>query len=315
MVSLSPTAGRAWLGERPHRLVMLRSPDLSRDMNLDLVAATLDQRFGSDPYRTDGMRSGLDEVVTGVAGMSTVHSLTLLADLVACLEEGEVYLEVGSYRGRSLVGALSGSATAVGFGVENFGEFGGDTAAAREELVGNLSRFGVSDRASIVDGDAFRMLGELRLPGPVGVYLYDGVHSAFGQYAGLGLAEHLLADRAVVVVDDATWPQVARATDRYVAAHSGYRLLAEFRARTQDDELWCNGLRVYAWERPPGWSPRVGRDVTARAFLQSRVTGPARAWAWDALGSRPRAMQAVRRVVVRGGTTVPQSPPPPRPNA
>ena len=45
--------------------------------------------------------------------------------------------------------------------------------------------------------DAFAALKNLPLPGPVGVYLYDGVHSGFGRYAGLGLAEHLLADEAI----------------------------------------------------------------------------------------------------------------------
>jgi predicted O-methyltransferase YrrM len=273
-------------------------------MNLDHFTDALHDRFGSDPYRADAPRHGLDEVVAAVEGMSTTHSLSVLQEAVACLGPDEVYLEVGSYRGRSLVGALLAAPSARGFGIENFGEFGDDARVAAFELRANLERFGVSDRATVLHGDAFRLLPSLHLSGPVGVYLYDGVHSAFGQYAGLGLAEHLLADHAVVVVDDASWPQVARATDAYVARHPGYTLLAAYEARQQDDPMWCNGLRVYRWDRPLGARASSGWDVRGRAVLQSRVTGPARTIAWSALGDRPGALEALRRIVVRGGTTV-----------
>ena len=273
-------------------------------MNLDHFTDALTARFGSDPYRTDAALPGLRDLVTAVDGMSTAHALTVLQEAVAALEDGEVYLEVGTYRGRSLVGALLANPTALGFGIENFGEFGGAAEDGARELRTNLELFGVAERAVVLRGDAFRLLPGLHLPGPVGVYLYDGVHSAFGQYVGLGLAEHLLADQAVVIVDDASWPQVARATDAYVARHPGYTLLASYAARQQEDPLWCNGMRVYRWDRPAGARPADGWDVRGRALLQSRVTGPARAVAWRLLGEHPAALEGVRRLVVRGGTTV-----------
>ena len=283
---------------------MLRSPDLSRDMNLEHFIDALTGRFGSDPYRVDAARPGLDDVVGSVDGMSTAHALSVLQEAVAALGDGEVYLEVGTYRGRSLVGSLLANPKVRGYGIENFGEFGGDPADGARDLTANLERFGVADRAVVLRGDAFRLLPALHLPGPVGVYLYDGVHSAFGQYAGLGLAERLLADHAVVIVDDASWPQVARATDAYVAKHPGYTLVASYAARQQDDPLWCNGMRVYRWDRPAHVRPGATWDVRSRALVQSRVTGPARTVAWRVLGGRPGALEAVRRLVVRGGTTV-----------
>ena len=283
---------------------MLRSPDLSRNMNPDLLVDALAERFDGDPYRPGADRAEMGAVVAAVPGMSTTYSLSVVADAVSLMGDDEVYLEVGTYRGRSLVGALLGNPAARGIGIENFGEFGGDRSTAARDLAGHLAAFGVAGRARVLEGDAFRLLPRLALPRPVGVYLYDGVHSAYGQYAGLGLAEHLLADRAVVLVDDASWPQVANATDAYAARHPGYRLLADFTARRQDDPLWCNGMRVYAWERPAGWRPGASADVRIRALLQSRVTGPARTLAWQVLGDHPRLMEQIRRVVVRGGTTV-----------
>jgi len=247
------------------------------------------------------------DVCDDIRGMSTPAALGVLRAAVAELGEDELYLEVGSYRGRSLVGALAGqSARAVA--VENFSEFPEPADVAAAELEGALRRWAVHDRVTVLDGDAFELLPRLALPSPVGVYFYDGVHSGWAQYAALGLAEHLLADEAVVIVDDTTWPQVAAATDHYVRTHPGYHLLREFRATRQDDPVWCNGLRVYAWRRPPGAASGPGRDVRARAALQRHVDAPLRGLAWRTLAGHPAAFAAVRRVVTRGRTQVPGDP-------
>ena len=50
----------------------------------------------------------LDGVLHRVRGMSTVNVLRLLNSAVGCLDEGECYLEVGSFHGATLIGALLG---------------------------------------------------------------------------------------------------------------------------------------------------------------------------------------------------------------
>ncbi|MCX6459055.1 MAG: class I SAM-dependent methyltransferase [Actinobacteria bacterium] len=235
--------------------------------------------------------------------MSTPSALTVLRAAVAAMEPGELYLEVGSYRGRSLVGALAES-DKCGVAVENFSEFPESASEASAELAASLIRWKVDSRVTVLDGDAFELLPRVHLPAPVGVYFYDGVHSGWAQYAALGIAERLLADRAVVIIDDATWPQVAQATDSYLARHSGYQLIADYRALSQDDPVWCNGLRVYAWRRPASWSPSIGRDVAWRAHAQRRIDSPLRSAAWSLLSDHPRSFNAVRTLVTRGATQV-----------
>ena len=59
------------------------------------------------------------------------------------------------------------------------------------------------------------------VPEPVGVYFYDGGHTWLAHYLALGVAEPLLADEALVLVDDASWPLVARGDSVLHPASSG----------------------------------------------------------------------------------------------
>src|SRR6266536_1968743 len=127
--------------------------------------------------------------------------------------------------------ALLGNQHAPFYAIENFLEFNLDSGATRDELLGNLDRWVDRERLRLLEGDCFRLLRRERLlEAPVGVYFYDGAHGRLPHYLALGVAEPWLADRALVVVDDASWPMVAHATERYLAAHPGYELLFDLAA-------------------------------------------------------------------------------------
>lgn len=257
----------------------------------DLYAdAPLDRRFG--------------KVVETVDGMSTEHTLTLLNLAASLLPTGESYLEVGSYRGRSAVGAALGNPGQAFTAIENFREFGLDPAESERLLRAALADWDVADRVRLLRGDGFRLLLAGAVPGPVGVYFYDGAHSRLAQHLGLGLAEPVLADEALVVVDDASWPQVERSTARYVARHPGYELLFDLRAGRAEDPRWCNGVKVYAWHRPPGARPRRP-DLAWRRIAHLRLQEPAMVAAWGFLPRHPRLSAALKRVFLHGGSEVP----------
>jgi predicted O-methyltransferase YrrM len=244
------------------------------------------------------------KVVETVDGMSTEHTLTLLNLAASLLPPGESYLEVGSYRGRSVVGAALGHPNGTFTAVENFREFGLDPAESERLLRAALRDWYVADQVRLLRGDAFRLLLGGAVPGPVGVYFYDGAHSRLAQHLGLGLAEPVLADEALVVVDDASWPQVERSTARYVAMHPGYRLLFDLRAEQAEDPRWCNGVKVYAWRRPAGArGPRL--DLAWRRLVHLYLHEPALAAAWRLLPRHPRLSAALKRVYLHGGSEVP----------
>jgi predicted O-methyltransferase YrrM len=259
----------------------------------------------SDPYREAPLDRRFAKVVETVDGMSTEHTLTLLNLAASLLPPGESYLEVGSYRGRSAVGAALGNPDHAFTAIENFREFGLDPAESERLLRQALTDWDVADRVRLLRGDGFRLLLAGAVPGQVGVYFYDGAHSRLAQHLGLGLAEPVLADEALVVVDDASWPQVERSTARYVARHPGYTLLFDLRAERAEDPRWCNGVKVYAWRRPSG--PRGPRlDLAWRRIAHLNLQEPALTAAWRILPRHPRLSAALKRVYLHGGSEVPE---------
>ena len=185
------------------------------------------------------------DVLEAVPGLACENNLALLNLAAACLEPGESYVEVGSFRGTSLIAALLGNeGDFVAIDDFSFRE------ASREQLEANLSRFGLDGRATILEGDAFELLRGGALEGRrAGVYYYDAAHSYEQQLDGLVLAEPYLADRALLVVDDSEWDFVERATRDYLERQPRARMLFDIPGDENGDSPWWCGVHVLAFER------------------------------------------------------------------
>jgi predicted O-methyltransferase YrrM len=196
--------------------------------------------------RSERPRDGrFGEVLEAVPGLARENNLALLNLAASQLESGESYVEVGSYRGTSLIAALLGNDGRDVVGIDDFSLGEG----SRERLEANLERFGLGGRATILEGDAFDLLragalGDRR----AGVYYYDGGHSYEQQLDGLRLAESYLASPALVIVDDTDWERVAAATRDYLAAQPRARLLLEIAGKDRGQPWWWEGLQLIAWE-------------------------------------------------------------------
>jgi predicted O-methyltransferase YrrM len=276
-------------------------------MRLDAFRRELPAAFDGDLQASHPRDRRFRALLEDVPGMATESKLALLNLAAAHLEPGEAYLEVGSFKGLSLIGAMLGNQHASFYAIENFLEFNLDAGATRAELLGNLDRWVGRDRLRLLEGDCFRLLRRNGvLEAPVGVYFYDGAHGRLPHYLALGVAERWLADRALVVVDDASWPMVARATERYLAAHPGYELLFDLAAEREEDPRCWNGLRVYAFRRPPGAAARrASPDVAWRLLAYSLAYQPSMRLAWKTLPHHPRLAAAVLKVVPMASRRVP----------
>lgn len=257
-------------------------------MDIDGFVRELPQRYGGDLWAAHPVDRRCKPLLDDVPGMATEHKLALLNLAAAHLDPDEAYLEVGTWKGLSLIGAMLGNRQSRFYAMENYLEFGGDP----KELRANLARWVDDEQVTLLEGDCFRLL---RQPGlirhPVGVYFYDADHGRLCQYLALALAEPLLADRALVVIDDASWPVVAEPTDRYVARHPGYRLLWRLDVPADEDPRWWNGLRVYAFERAGRRARRVGGwpglDAAWRLAAYRLAYRPVMRLAWRVLSGRP----------------------------
>ena len=190
------------------------------------------------PQRLEDV-SRFEAVLDDVPGLAKANNLALLNVAARCLDEGELYLEVGTFRGTSLISAMLG----------NEGEFvaldnWSMAEGSREQLDANLERYSLA--ATILEGDAFETLRG-GVPSPVGVYYYDNGHEYEQQLEGLRLAEQYLASPALVIVDDTDWERVERAVDDYLAEQPHATEIFRADGKDRGHPEWWEGMRVLRW--------------------------------------------------------------------
>jgi hypothetical protein len=185
--------------------------------------------------------SRFEEILEDVPGLAMANNLALLNVAARCLGDGEHYLEVGTYRGTSLISAMTGNEGGLFVAVDNWSMGDGSNA----QLVSNLDRYRM--RAAIIDGDAFETLRR-GVPSPVGVYYYDNGHQYEQQLDGMRLAERYLASPALVIVDDTDWERVERAVDDYLAAQPRATEIYRADGKDRGHPEWFEGMRVLRWD-------------------------------------------------------------------
>jgi predicted O-methyltransferase YrrM len=181
-------------------------------------------------------------ILAEVGGLACENNLALLNFAASLLGRGESYVEVGSYKGLSLVAAMLGN-TGDFVGIDNFSMGDG----SRDLLKANLRRYGLSG-CTILEGDAFELLRVGPLGGRrVGVYYYDAAHDYDSQFEALRLVERYLVEGALVIVDDTDWKQVARALRDYCASQPRARPLIELGGKDRRQPRWWEGVQVLRW--------------------------------------------------------------------
>lgn len=244
-------------------------------------------------------------VCDDVEGMTTASTVAVLNLAAHHLPPEEAYLEVGSFRGRSLCGAVRGVEGRTFVAIENFVEFGMMGADARDALTANLARHAADKDLTLLEGDAFRLMTDrTAFRKPVGVYFYDGEHTVLAHYLALAVAEPLLADEALVLVDDATWPLVQKAHRRYLSRHQGWSVVRRFDAATQDDPHWANGLHLLRYRRPGPLSRAQRLETRAMLLAQRRIVGPARKAVWATLHRLPWLVPLAKKINPTSSSTV-----------
>ena len=185
-----------------------------------------------------------DDVLEAVPGLARENNLALLNLAASLVPAGESYVEVGTFRGTSLISALRGNDDVDAVAIDDFSFREG----SREQLVANLERFRLAGRATIIEGD-FREVLESHALGDrsVGVYYYDAGHSYEEQLEGLRVIEPHLADEALLIVDDSDWERVDRADRDYLGSQPRARLLFDIPGDEKGFPHWWKGVHVITW--------------------------------------------------------------------
>lgn len=206
-------------------------PDFDHRKKLETARQPIDRRVA--------------DVLAEVPGMATENKLLLLNLAVAHLAPDEVYVEVGCYKGASIVGAARGNPTAKIFACDNFSKFDG----TEEILTANLERHAPGQVAfSNLPSNDFLRAAPWR-PARIGAYFFDGGHSFTDQFEGLQYALPSFSDDALVIIDD-TNKREARAADALFARMvPGFELVLDLRTPRNHHPTWWNGVQVFRFRR------------------------------------------------------------------
>lgn len=188
-----------------------------------------------------------------IEGLSSPKVCAFLNRLVGEMDPGEHYLEIGTWKGRTLLSAARHNAGRLCIACDKFrfwGRFTGPGFLARRSLYRNLRRYADGSARiefhAMTSRELFRR--ELVRP-PVGVFFYDGDHSYEETHHAIVSAERYLSPRSVLVVDDWADPTVQRATHDALAEAELEVLWSRSLPGAHDETGFWNGLGVFFIER------------------------------------------------------------------
>jgi len=165
--------------------------------------------------------------LTGYSGLKLIGALQRLTSVQSDVT-GACYLEIGVFRGLTLLSVAAVNPTLPCFGIDNFAFF--DRDGKNLGIVTKRRQAMNARNAHIINldyedalADLGRHAGDLR----VVTYFVDGPHDYRSQLMCLQLALPHLHDHAVIVVDDANYNDVRQANRDFLTTHPDYALLFE----------------------------------------------------------------------------------------
>ena len=208
--------------------------------------------------------SKLNGAILSIDGMSSSKVRHLLNNL--CSVSGARYLEIGSFKGSTLLAAIFGNENvlAMASAIDNFSQFGGpkqefweNVNAYVDPTMQNSGRFrfveenAFSNAALAELGKPFSESGddlnaERDLTEKYNVYVYDGGHSLEDHRRAFTHMGPLLAPLFIAVIDDWNQEQVKDGT-REAFMELGWNVVYETELPSRgngDKELWWNGMSL-----------------------------------------------------------------------
>ncbi|MBS3905135.1 MAG: hypothetical protein KGZ39_07405 [Simkania sp.] len=186
--------------------------------------------------------SKLAPTVLAIHGMSSPKVRHLLNNL--CSLSSTVYLEIGCWKGSTLVAALYGNQDTVidAIAIENWSEFG----SPRNDCYANMQTFIPSLPLRFFEADCFSIDRASVVRHPINIYFYDGRHEQSDQEQAFTYYDDVLDDVFIAVIDDWNWDNVRIGTDR-AFKKLGYEVLYEralFTNANGDMNSWWNGIYI-----------------------------------------------------------------------
>jgi len=213
-------------------------------------------------------------ILTKVEGMTTPNVLQLINFAVECMSEEEVYCEIGTYQGSTLIGALVNNQNKMAYAVDDFSEF--DLEGKNlDSLEKNISFFNLEEQIIFCSQDFEEFFFDLKdspMDNKIGVYFFDGAHDYRSQLMGLLLAVPFLSDQALIIVDDTNFASAKQANYDFLALNSHCELILDLPTPRNFHPTYWNGIQVFSFDKSKNiqynWSD-FSQKFRNTMFLQS----------------------------------------------
>lgn len=178
-------------------------------------------------------------------GMSAKKNRIFLNKLI---QRDTVYLEIGVWRGSTLVSALYKNQPKKAYAIDNFVLNSSDL-----EMFMDICKQNNVDNFQFFNEDCFDMNSEnMSIINNVNTYYYDGDHSAESHMKAITYYKNVLDKYFIFIVDDWNWPHVQQGTyEGYVNSgikvHKKWDIFTPF--RQCGDKDWWNGYHVAVCEK------------------------------------------------------------------
>ncbi len=166
--------------------------------NIDLFASWLHAVMHDIQALETEAANRHSKICNSTAGWASPSKMHILDIALRLMAPGEEYLEIGSYTGRSITGALHLNDKRAQV-IDPFGLFLPDGDFIQGEWEKTVKAFGVRDRITLHKTLCHNF--QAALP-PIGVFYYDGDHDSGHTYEGLKRFEQYLSPQAIIIVDD-----------------------------------------------------------------------------------------------------------------
>ncbi|NJL92054.1 MAG: tetratricopeptide repeat protein [Coleofasciculaceae cyanobacterium SM2_1_6] len=190
------------------------------------------------------------EVLTTIGRVTTANIMQLLNFAVSCLDTTEIYCEIGTNQGATLIGALLNNLDKVAYAIDDFASHD-DPEESLLKLTDNLEKFQLSDQVYFYAQDCESFFFDLRAAATddrLGVYFYDGSHDYRSQLMGLMLAREFLAEQALVIINNTNWGTTKQGIWDFLAINPEATLLLDLSTSIDHHPSFGNGLTILGWD-------------------------------------------------------------------
>ena len=194
---------------------------------------------------------------TNINGLSGRKLCNALCGLTKNMGKENIYLEIGVYKGLTLLTNALSNPEVKCIGIDNFSLF--NENHSNKEIVLNKIKELKLKNVELIDLDFEEALDNLNKyldPNKkIGVFFIDGPHDYRSQLISLMKIKNYLAEDCVIIVDDANYVHVRQATKDFLSTESEFKLLCDAYTNAHVANLseenkkevingWWNGVNI-----------------------------------------------------------------------